>query len=371
MRFTIALVLVLAVATVAFAGVENKLAVPTPTQRGALICDNAIPIMCGETLSGDNTGLMGTVTNYSCTTWNEGGGEMVYEVTLAGPECYTLTAELTNMSSDLDIFILGSCDETDCMAYGDATATSPCLEPGTYYVVVDAYGSAPTGGAFDVTVTCDACDCPVEACCPFPYTCVENDFNVSDNGVMLIDCGEGPNPWAWGVDAGIPQVACDDVAVTNILGTVLGGTYGTLVGGAAAIGPFDITESCSCLELCHYYDTESGFDGGNVKVSTDGGATWQLITPSDGYDDILDSTYFIPECVAGELVFTGDSVTFVRDCFVLDAFIGQQVMIGFFFGCESYETDDLGWYIKWAKIGGTEYSPVQDSTWGSIKSMYR
>lgn len=371
MRFTIALVLTLLVTVTAFAGDNSKLTVPVPMERGNLICDNAIPITCGQTVSGNNTGLASNVLNYACTTWNEGGGEIVYALTLEAPDCYTVTATLANMSSDLDVFILGSCDEADCITHGDVTAISPCLEPGTYYVVVDAYGSAPTGGTFDLTVTCATCDCPVEPCCPFPYTCYENDFNVSDNGVMFMDCGAGPNPWAWGVDAGIPQIACDDVPVTNILGTTLGASYPVSTGGVAYIGPFDITQSCSCLELCHYYDFESGFDGGNVKVSVDGGLSWQLVTPADGYDDVLDSTYYIAECVANELVFTGTSGTFVRDCFVLDAYLGQQVLIGFFFGSESYSTSDLGWYIKWAKIGGTEFSPVQDSTWGSIKGMYR
>ena len=59
-------------------------------------------------------------------------------------------------------------------------------------------------------------------------------------------------------------------------------------GEIAAIGPIHPDASCYCLEICHYYDTESDsspWDGGNVKVSPDNGATWQLVTPADSQDE--------------------------------------------------------------------------------------
>jgi hypothetical protein len=40
-------------------------------------------------------------------------------------------------------------------------------------------------------------------------------------------------------------------------------------------------------------------------------------------------------------------------------------------GSDSYATTDLGWFIKWIKLGGEEQSPVAPSSWGSIKAMYR
>jgi hypothetical protein len=383
MRFTailtLALLVVLSMTAMAMtkAEIDKTELPPVPASRGLLDCTNAIPIACGQTLSGDNTGAPNNVVNYGCTTLNENGGEVVYEFVIPAGVCYDVTITMVPAGCDLDLFFLGSCDEADCIAHSAGVSTETiltgCKLPGTYYIVVDGYGSTYPGAecAFDITVECVECECPVPACCPFDYTCHENDFNVSDNGVMFVDCGFGPNPWAWGMDAGIPQVACDDVPVTNILGTLLGGPYAASTGGIAQIGPFDVTPECTCLELCHFYDFETNYDGGNVKVSVDGGATWQLITPTRGYDGVLSSTAYPAECVANEMVFTGNSASFVRDCFSLQSFLGQQVLIGFFFGSESYATSDLGWYIKWAKVGGTEFSPVQDSTWGTIKSLYR
>ena len=42
-------------------------------------------------------------------------------------------------AADLDIFFLGSCDENDCLAYGNTTFTSDAMLAGTYYIVVDGY----------------------------------------------------------------------------------------------------------------------------------------------------------------------------------------------------------------------------------------
>jgi hypothetical protein len=225
-------------------------------------------------------------------------------------------------------------------------------------------------GAFDAIEIGECPGPPPEPCCPSDYVCYVHDFNTTSCGWNTMDCGVGPIPWEWGVPTGIPTVACDDVAVTNILATNLTGDYPVQTGEAAVVGPFSITENCWCMELCHYYDIESGYDGGNVKISTDGGTTWSLLQPFGGYDDILDSTTYVAECVAGEEVFTGSSDTFVRDCFDLSQYIGHNVMIGFFFGADSSVTFP-GWYVKWLKFGSDEVSPVKDATWGRIKGMYR
>ncbi|MCK4409933.1 MAG: hypothetical protein KAW67_07595 [Candidatus Eisenbacteria sp.] len=226
-------------------------------------------------------------------------------------------------------------------------------------------------GSFDAIAIGECPPPPPTPCCPFEFDCVVYDFNESADGVSFLDCGLGPNPWGWGSDAGIPSVACDDVPVTNVMGTALGTAYPTLTGGAFYIGPLAVTNECSCLELCHYYDTESGYDGGNVKISLDGGLTWILVHPFGGYDGALTSTYYPAECVWMEEVFTGDSYGFVRDCFDLIDYVGSDVLVGFFFGSESYLTTDLGWYIKWVKLGSDNYTPVEDTSWGGIKALYR
>ncbi len=225
-------------------------------------------------------------------------------------------------------------------------------------------------GAFDAIFIGDCGITPPEPCCPFDVVCVDKHFNTCDQDYFPIPCGVGPIPWEYGVPVGIPGVSCDDVPVTHVLATILNGDYPVAAGQGAVVGPFDITAECSCLEICHFYDIEPGYDGGNVKVSTDGGATWTLVYPFRGYDDILDSTSFQAECVWMEEVFTGHQTEFVRDCFDLSDYIGQTVHVGLFFGADGSVTYP-GWYVKWIRLGGDEMSPVQQSTWGKIKSNFR
>jgi hypothetical protein len=225
-------------------------------------------------------------------------------------------------------------------------------------------------GSFDALQIGPCDEPPPEPCCPSEYVCYVVDFNEAGCQWAPRDCGLGPIPWEWGVPVGIPAVACDQVPVTHVLATGLATDYPVQSGEGAVMGPFNITENCYCMELCHFYDIETGFDGGNVKISTDSGLTWQLVYPFDGYDDILDSATYIAECVAGEEVFTGHQTTFVRDCFDLSQHIGSTVWVGFFFGADSSVTYP-GWYIKWMKLGSDEVSSVQPTSWGKIKDLYK
>jgi len=117
---------------------------------GLLDCSGAIPIACGDVVSGDNTGLASTVDAYSCVGWNEAGGEVVYELVLDGE--YTVTGTLSNLAADLDIFFLDGCDENACLAFGNVSFNTT-VPAGTYYIVVDGYNGAQS--AFDLAVTCD------------------------------------------------------------------------------------------------------------------------------------------------------------------------------------------------------------------------
>jgi hypothetical protein len=244
---------------------------PEVGTRQLLDCTNAIPINCGDIVTGDNTGMPNNVDYYSCTGWTESGGEVVYELVL--DDCYIVTVGISGMSADLDVFFLGSCDEADCITYGDTGFTTDCMLPGTYYVVVDGYYGAAS--PYTLTLDCTICDCPQPPCCPTPFVCLSYDFNESACGWFPMPCLSGAPVWQWGADnTCIPGVACDDVPVTTVLGTVLNGSYVNSAGEIAVIGPIFLDDCCWCMELCHYYDIEDYFDGGNVKVSTDGGVTW-------------------------------------------------------------------------------------------------
>ncbi len=97
---------------------------------------------------------------------------------------------------------------------GNTYQTATAQPAGTYYIVVDQYGSStPVNPAtWTLTVTCTEV---VPPCCPFPETCYILDFNDPANAGSWtsLACGTGPVPWAWGVATSIPTVACDAVPV--------------------------------------------------------------------------------------------------------------------------------------------------------------
>ena len=373
MRIVTGLLVAALVLTAGFALADEKEKEWTPPLEGmtfrALDCSNAIPITCGETVSGDNTGYTNNVEYYSCVGWQETGGEVVYVFEIPAGTCYEVTLTLSNYTHDPDVFLLASCDENECVAYAHISSTSECLPSGTYYIVVDGYYSAPSG-PFDLMVQCAECTCPEEPCCPSLFVCDVFDFNVSDNGFTTLPCGGNP-VWAWGMLAyTIPDIACDDVPVTNVLATVVNGDYGDGAGETAVVGPYYIGDDCWCMELCHFYDTEAYYDGGNVKISTDGGATWTLITPARLYDQ---AGYSGNPCIPGEMAFTGHqfNTTWMRDCFDLTDYVGQEILVGFFFGSDSSVGYYPGWYIKWLKIGGNTPTSTEGESWGGVKRLFR
>ncbi len=86
----------------------------------------------------------------------------------------------------------------------------------------------------------------------------------------------------------------------------------------------------------------SGFDGGNVKISTDGGSTWTLITPTGGYDGLVS-----PATAPDEQGFTGNqsAAGWQEKIFDLTSYAGQSnVKIRFAFGSTS-SGNNPGWFI--------------------------
>ncbi len=197
---------------------------------------------------------------------------------------------------------------------------------------------------------------PPADCCPLVSVCQEFDFDVSDGGFSILNCG-GASVWEWGESDQDPDVDCDDEAVTNVLGTVLNSTTYEYSGEAAVIGPVAITADCTCMELCHYYHMEGFYDGGNVKVSTDGGTTWDLVIPASFYDAQDEFMCLDTKCIRGELAYSDEhqAMEYKSDCFDLSEFVGQSVLVGFFFGSDETWT---GLFAHQATSGGRRRVPA-------------
>ncbi|HEU4365600.1 MAG TPA: S8 family serine peptidase, partial [Candidatus Krumholzibacteria bacterium] len=188
----------------------------------------------------------------------------------------------------------------------------------------------------------------------YHFTIVEEfvwDFEMDDGGFT-------PNGgvWAWGAPTSGPGAAHSG---TNLWATVLGGNYpinadATLDLPAISIGADRLY---AVFSLWHWYNMENRFDGGNVKVSSDGGATFQLVTPGRGYDDISRTT---TKGIPSEPVFTNIKEFWQEDVFDLSAFKGQQVIIRLHFGSDPSVVRS-GWYVDDMRLRGSDVDDVAPS----------
>ena len=145
---------------------KSQMDVPpeVPTLGGALDCTGALIVDCGATATG-TCGPGGNVDNtYGCTTLSYlGCEEVVYEICVGGDTDLIVDMTYTHSdANDLDLFLLGSCDEIDCLDSSTGTSGAEqvvaAVGAGTYYAVVDGWNSG--GGRCDgsghvVTVSCD------------------------------------------------------------------------------------------------------------------------------------------------------------------------------------------------------------------------
>ena len=114
-----------------------------------LDCSSAVTLTSGTAYSSTTSGSPSNVSTYSCTSWNESGPEKVHKVTTTATG--DISATLSGMSADEDVFILSACDPDSCNASGDTSATYSSAPAGTYYIVVDGYNGA--SGSYTLTAT--------------------------------------------------------------------------------------------------------------------------------------------------------------------------------------------------------------------------
>lgn len=121
--------------------------------------------------------------------------------------------------------------------------------------------------------------------------------------------------------------------------------------------PADLTSAAGGkLRFWHLYDTESGYDGGVLEYSTDGGTTWYDILEGDGGSVPANANRFLAEgyndtfstcCnnpLPGRDGWSGDSGGWVQTEVDLADFSGENVTFRFRFGCD-FSVDEVGWWI--------------------------
>ncbi len=154
-------------------------------------CLEPVILECGSVYSSTNVGGGDAFDQYSnCISWNESGPERYHLVTVNTTG--ELTAGLSNLQDDLDVFILDACDPSNCIAHGNYTASAN-VAPGEYFILVDGYAGNTSN--YTLSVSCDdagngALDCNsvVDISCGDPYTgSTLNGLNNVEN----YGCGAG------------------------------------------------------------------------------------------------------------------------------------------------------------------------------------
>ncbi|MBI5962418.1 MAG: M4 family metallopeptidase [Chloroflexi bacterium] len=114
----------------------------------------------------------------------------------------------------------------------------------------------------------------------------------------------------------------------------------------------------------HAYVLETGYDGGVLEYSTNGGSTWSDAAPyidANTYDGILSTGYSNP--LGGRSAFTGISNGYISTRLNLSALAGQNVMFRFRLGLDT-SGYGLGWWLDDVQIYEcVRFSDVASNYW--------
>ena len=160
--------------------------------------------------------------------------------------------------------------------------------------------------------------------------------------------------WQWGVPNSGPGAAYSG---SNLWATVLEGAYPNNM-WCGLISPDIVVPSGAMFKFWNWYDFESGWDGGNVKISTDGGTTYTIITPEGGYPGTLSSNPYM----TGQPGYTGQGgASWNQAMFDLSTYEGMTVKILFETASDSSVTYP-GWYIDDVGFSITSYIDEYNQT---------
>ncbi|UCF71154.1 MAG: T9SS type A sorting domain-containing protein, partial [candidate division WOR-3 bacterium] len=162
------------------------------------------------------------------------------------------------------------------------------------------------------------------------------DFETNGGGYVA-DPAAGA--WQWGVPTSGPGAAHSG---TQLWGTVLASVYANYANWRlSSQDDYLASENNPHIFFFHWYDIESYYDGGNVKYSTDNGASWVLLHPVGGYDDIA---YSGNSGIPAESCFTGTQATWQLEEVVIPVNMGETFKLRFHFGTDASVYYD-GWYV--------------------------
>ncbi len=204
----------------------------------------------------------------------------------------------------------------------------------------------PIGGTVDITWTTGGAPGTTVYTVESTDQCTPNTFFEDDmesgGAAWSATHGSGSADWALATTsphspttswfATDPNVGSDQyLATTNPVVVPVGGT----------------------LSFWHWYDTESGYDGGVVEISTNGGSTWTDLgadMTQNGYNGTISTTYGNP--IGGREAFTGSTTGYIQTVVDLSGYGGSSVLIRFRMASDSSVSGN-GWWVDDVSIAAT------------------
>jgi hypothetical protein len=108
-----------------------------------------------------------------------------------------------------------------------------------------------------------------------------------------------------------------------------------------------------------WYSVENSWDGGNVQISTDGGESWTVIEPEEGYpDDAIVGLDNEPGYTATS--GDGDETDWEIATFSLADYANQEVKFRFRFGTDASVDTYEGWYIDDFEVNNGATTTYED-----------
>lgn len=165
---------------------------------GYLKCADALPLTCGEPFPYSNLLGSDNVSIYSCQDDLNGennGPEVIHQFTQTADGPIEIT--LSELSANLELFLLASCDRNDCLEFSQNPGTADesivtFLNAGTYYVIVDGNNGATSDYTLQIN-----CDSP----CDLAFSNVASSSAVcgQSNGAITLNTtgGTGPYTVSW------------------------------------------------------------------------------------------------------------------------------------------------------------------------------
>ncbi len=253
---------------------------------------------------------------------------------------YTMTATAANLTSNASTFdvefyadavLVGSVTGINLAGFGTQLVTCP-----------NTWSSATTGahtlsaktvmpgdaapGNDEIQVTRSALGAPVA----LPFT---SDLEANNGGFV------GTNEWEWGTPTLVGPTAAH--SPVNLWGTDLDAYYDANLQSVLYFPPFDLTTAVAPnLKFWMWRNSESTYDGANVKVSVDNGATWNIVTTSVAYNGALSLDN---PTMGGQQAWYG-SLDWTEVSFSLAPYIGGTLLVKIDFGADP-SVQYAGFYI--------------------------